>query len=481
MRGILCAAFQMSLCAGALGNAQASIVIHPTPDPVCAVAVGDLFRQPNLPVQDEIIVATGPDASLNGRLSVYRQLVDGNLALLASQPFLLASPRCAIGIADLDQDGAKDVVVSGEGLNLVFFDAAGGVESTQYFTPGGHHDMEIGDLDQNGAPDVVLAGESAWRWLANPARESQAPLQSLAISANQAPLFKLTDADRDGIDDLALAYGGPQLPVHAKLYTGLGGAAFSASTAFSSTPFLQPGGIAVADVDGNGLTEILYTEAVPAGRLRAVEFSPQPAARTLASFTLTPSRLLLADISGDGRHELLALEEDQLRRFALTAGSLQDLGPLALGSGGVYPTDSMAAGRIAPDHPCPGIVVARPGEGFTAIAPAPQCEHTDGAVDISSVSRLLRVSLRNQGNLALLDSTLEITVIPGTRTRIPGCTQQSGTNNSRFLCRVGEVTPGKQWNLDFSLAEFQSIEARYTSATADIAPWNDGATLFNGR
>jgi len=150
----------------------------------------------------------------------------------------------AAGLADVDGDGDLDLVTAGSAHAMWRNDGNGNFSrSSQDFGGGAVRALALGDLDGDGDPDLVLGG-SVWRNEGGVFSDTGADLgdvQSLALG----------DLDRDTDLDLAVGLAGGGVQV----WRNGGGVLAPEGAPFGTT--LHSYGIALGDVDGDGLADIV--------------------------------------------------------------------------------------------------------------------------------------------------------------------------------------------------------------------------------
>lgn len=219
----------------------------------------------------------------------------------------------AVAAGDFDGDGKTDFAAACEGGLAVHF---GGAESAPLMVPlgGGHHGgLAVEDLDFDGRPEILTISNIL----------PPATLFTVGFDAARRPTVRSTptptyfcsrlaswDLDRDGIGDLiATGHGSRTLTV--QFGNGAGGFRL-AGVAWPLNPGKEDRrglGLAVGRLDADELYEI----AVADGR-RVVIFQGQNNLAFLPSVALEdvgprPIDVAFADLNGDGRDDLLVLNE----------------------------------------------------------------------------------------------------------------------------------------------------------------------------
>jgi hypothetical protein len=166
----------------------------------------------------------------------------------------------AIAVADMDGDGHLDVVVANhetDYVTLLLGDGKGGLNPhllhlRSYPHP---HAVAVGDFDSDGRPDIavdswgedritLLFGSSNWR----------GPGTSLAIGTRPYHTIVAADLDGDGKLDLVTPNWGKGT-VSILLGDGKGGFAHARGSPFHAGP--TPFAAAVADVNGDGRPDVV--------------------------------------------------------------------------------------------------------------------------------------------------------------------------------------------------------------------------------
>jgi hypothetical protein len=171
--------------------------------------------------------------------------------------------------ADLNADGLLDLVSASfdDGVLNVFFNST---TSPGTFNPAvalnspGASQIAIADMNGDGLPDLVSADFNVSLFVQTSAGTFAAPISLYSGGANWVALG---DLNGDGAADVALT---DNVGVQVLIHTGAASATTYAApvTVFTQTPnFNVVGGniIAIADVDGDGLNDLLITDPGSAG------------------------------------------------------------------------------------------------------------------------------------------------------------------------------------------------------------------------
>lgn len=188
-----------------------------------------------------------------------------------------------IEAADMTGNGHLDLVVAETIGGVIYVNDGKGVFTPQVFTSEGFivRSLHVFDATGNGLPDVVLQtspgsvnlyvnnGNGGWS-LTKTLFHAIAPIRS----------FQSVDVDGDGLLDLYVAHG-----QSARIYRNLGGGEFTGPYVVDESPELFIDEVAVADLDGSGRPQLIWSAVNGRLAYRRLE----PAARTRAGRTSSTS------------------------------------------------------------------------------------------------------------------------------------------------------------------------------------------------
>jgi hypothetical protein len=334
-----------------VGSGSAGVVIaqQPAIDFTPAVHVtpctGNLvFGTPVSPIGSSATKVESADLDGDGRpdlvirtssLSVYKGLGDGRFAYAydvgASGDFALA---------DVTGDGRADLLVAVSGNNVnVYVNGGARLASSPVVVPiGGVTDrLAVGDLTGDGRPDLVTldwAG-AVVRTFANTGAVGAVgftPRSTQTISSR--PLFAaIADLNGDGRGDVVFTQES-YLPntSHAlgvMLGAGDGSVLPPTYTTLSSRPWL----VRVADVDGDGRSDVLVEFSNAISVFRNLGAAAYPAPVQLGTAVSTPDLgnsgdFRLADLDGDGHLDLVVAGSSSRRLLTLRNGGAGSFGPV---------------------------------------------------------------------------------------------------------------------------------------------------------
>lgn len=316
-------------------------------------------------------------------LYVRRTLPDGSLAAV-SEPIAAPVYPCTlqrIAAVDLDADGRPDLVLGGScGIRVYRQQAGGGFTQTQSISLPNYEqagELLFADFDGDGRPDMLSVGDETYfrRW------HQDASGQFVDMGTTDAGIgsigpMRLADLDGDGVPDLVVTSIGAQAQ-RLSILKGLGGGAFGAPTGID-TGDGWPSGVSVADIDGDGRSDIvlsIYGSSLP--HLLVLRQQPDHGFANPLTINVTAEidGVALADVDGDGRLDAIVGHPSSLGVLLAQAGG-------GFGAEDLYaapPTGSPAGSGLAVGTDAAGhAVVAYNGRVFAALTAAgatPQRTH----------------------------------------------------------------------------------------------------------
>lgn len=252
---------------------------------------------------------------------------DGQLAVFLNNaanpgtfqtPLLLNSPGASqVAIADMNGDGLPDLVSADFQVSLFLQSSPGVFADPVALYPGGANWVALGDLNGDGIPDIALTDNVGVKVLfhtgAANATTYQTPISVFTQTPNAeifgANLVAIADVNGDGLNDLVITDPGPTGCTAPTVSVLLQNPAEQGQF-LDPVNYATPGGceaesIIVTDVNGDGRPDIVI--GTTSGVSVLLQDASNPGTFLAAASYPAPyaNQIALADVNGDGHPDIL--------------------------------------------------------------------------------------------------------------------------------------------------------------------------------
>jgi hypothetical protein len=235
-----------------------------------------------------------------------------------NSPLILSSPGASqVAIADMNADGLPDLISADFNVSLFVQTSPGTFAAPLALYSGGANWVAVGDLNGDGAPDVALTDGVGVKVLLHTGAASAttyaAPVSVFTQTANLnvagANITAIADVNGDGLNDLVITDPGPTgggaPTVNVLLQDTANHGSFLAPVSYPITTPDSPQSIVVTDLQGTGKLDIVI-----GGRESVIVLlhDPANAGRFLASTSYAAqdaNEIAVADINGDGKPDIV--------------------------------------------------------------------------------------------------------------------------------------------------------------------------------
>ena len=234
--------------------------------------------------------------------------------------FTTSANPYSVSTGDLDGDGKPDMIVAntGAGTISVFLNTSspGSVSfapKTDLVTGKSPHRIVVSDISGDGKPEILVTNYddgsvSIFRNNSVPGSLSFAAKTDIATGANPESLA-VADLDGNGTADLVVTNsGGTSISIFTNKAGSGGGIDYSNPTLISYGE--TPGGVTLADLDGDGKPDIVVSGAF-SNNLSVFRNTGGGGSLSFALHIdypafVSPQQISVADLDGDGKPELIA-------------------------------------------------------------------------------------------------------------------------------------------------------------------------------
>jgi hypothetical protein len=259
----------------------------------------------------DVAVANAQD----GTLQVFFNGANNNAGTFAA-PVTLNSPGASqLAIADMDGNGLPDLISADFNVSLFRQTSPGVFANPISLSSGGANWVAAGDLDGDGFPDVAItddSGVSLTFYSGTPGVYTAPALvyqESQSVAAVGANIVAIADVNNDGLNDLIITDPGPpggNAPfVAVMLQNASSPGTFLAPVAYATAPGSQPYTVKVADMDGDGLPEIIVGGSGAISVLFNVPAAPGTFFNADNYTAADANQIDVADVNGDGLPDIV--------------------------------------------------------------------------------------------------------------------------------------------------------------------------------
>lgn len=283
--------------------------LHATGGWADAVAIGDVDGDG----RDDVVLTTTSslDKENENKIFVYLQQQDGALATPVKMPYP-GGGFSGLALADLDHDGAKDIIVGHYGgITLLRWNKFERLRFIHHYGNQDANNVAVLDVDRDGNPDVVgqswSEGAVIYFGDGHGAVRRQVFLPTPAQGYND---IESGDLNRDGYDDLVVMSG--QGPTHAYVYYNDGTDDLSQPVDLNpnTQDFAFSSAIAIGDFDGNGGNDLVADRERTNVSLFAQKANGKLGAASVLATGWDPYAMLGTDMDGDGQADLVIAHGD---------------------------------------------------------------------------------------------------------------------------------------------------------------------------
>jgi hypothetical protein len=227
-------------------------------------------------------------------------------------PLILSSPGASqVAIGDMNNDGLQDLVSADFNVSLFVQTGPGTFAKPLSLYPGGANWVAVGDLNNDGIPDVALTDSVGVKVLLHTGPAASltyaAPVAVFTQSVNPgitgANLIAIADVNGDGLNDLVITDPGPvgsPPTVNILLQNKSAPGTFLAPVSYTLAANSIPQSIVVADVNGDGHPDIIIGGSKVVNVLLQNASVPGTFLAAASYATSNATQVAIADVNADG-------------------------------------------------------------------------------------------------------------------------------------------------------------------------------------
>ncbi|HEY6453002.1 MAG TPA: VCBS repeat-containing protein, partial [Steroidobacteraceae bacterium] len=233
-------------------------------------------------------------------------------------PLMLASPGASqVAIADMNGDGLPDLVSADYNVSLFVQTAPGTFAAPIGLYSGGANWVAVGDLNHDGIPDIAVTDNVGVKLLLHTGAAGTttyaAPIPVFTQTANAhvvgANLIAIADVNGDGLDDLIITDPGPtggQSPtVSVLLQNPAQVGQFLPAVSYATAPSNLARSILVRDVNGDGHPDIVIGGTSAVSVLLQNPSTPGTFLAAVNYAVPYANEIAIADVNGDGLVDII--------------------------------------------------------------------------------------------------------------------------------------------------------------------------------
>jgi hypothetical protein len=278
-----------------------------------AVAIGDV----NGDGRNDVVMTTSYSFDPVNDFKVFVYLQNANASLDTPIKYATSSTNdcraTTVAIGDINHDGRNDVVIGDSNCGIEVFtqNTLGSLDTGVFYASIDTDKIRIADLNHDGLLDVVGIGRAPNTisvWLQNVGGTLDTPVV-YNVAHNGLVSLATGDVNNDGLDDIVfVSTFEPNLGVLTQNLDGT----LNAPSYFSYTTDMllsYPQSVAVGDINGDGLSDVVVTFGGNSPNSKIGVFS-QNALGTLdpvvnySSYDVA-TQIQIADVTGDGRKDII--------------------------------------------------------------------------------------------------------------------------------------------------------------------------------